>query len=112
MNGNHLAVFSYHKPLFLTIAATCWSVRLASFLFYRVLQTGGDKCVAVVTMPELHWVLRFLVLVPFWWPAEVIIMFCRVLHPGDINFLAIVSMPYLCWCLHVSDAYHTEGQLP
>ena len=44
MHGNNMSVFSYHRPLFLTIAATCWSVRLAGFLFYRVLCTKGDKC--------------------------------------------------------------------
>ena len=43
MHGHNMSVFSYHRPLFLTVATTCWSVRLAGFLFYRVLQTKGDK---------------------------------------------------------------------
>jgi Protein of unknown function (DUF1295) len=42
-------VFNYHKPIFLTIAVTFWSVRLAGFLFYRVLQTQTDKCAPVAT---------------------------------------------------------------
>lgn len=44
MHGNNMSAFSYHRPLFLTIATTFWSVRLAGFLFYRVLCTKGDKC--------------------------------------------------------------------
>ena len=46
MHGNGLSVGSYHKPLFLTIAVTFWSVRLAGYLFYRILQTQTDKCAA------------------------------------------------------------------
>lgn len=49
MRGNGLSVGSYHRPLFLTIATTLWSVRLAGFLFYRVLQTGTDTCALLAT---------------------------------------------------------------
>jgi hypothetical protein len=44
MHGNGLSVGAYYKPLFLTIGVTFWSVRLAGFLFYRILQTQTDKC--------------------------------------------------------------------
>lgn len=47
MRGNDLAVGTYSRPLLLTIAVTFWSVRLAGFLFYRVLQTKTDKCAPV-----------------------------------------------------------------
>lgn len=50
-HGHGLDVFSYRKPLFLTVAVTCWSVRLAGFLFYRVLQTGKDKCASHTVSP-------------------------------------------------------------
>jgi steroid 5-alpha reductase family enzyme len=41
--GHDLSVGAYKRPVFLTIAVTMWSVRLAGFLFYRILQTGTDK---------------------------------------------------------------------
>jgi hypothetical protein len=37
-------ILALSRPLFLTIGVTFWSVRLAGFLFYRILQTGTDKC--------------------------------------------------------------------
>jgi hypothetical protein len=48
MRGNNMSVFEYHRPLFLTLGVTVWSVRLAGFLFYRVLRTKTDKCVSAV----------------------------------------------------------------
>lgn len=41
------SVFEYKRPLFLTIAVTFWSVRLAGYLFYRILQTQTDKCASL-----------------------------------------------------------------
>ena len=49
MHGNNLSVGEYKKPLFLTIGVTFWAVRLAGFLFYRVLQTGKDSCVLLAS---------------------------------------------------------------
>ena len=40
-----MSVGAYYRPIFITIGVTFWSVRLAGFLFYRILQTKTDKCV-------------------------------------------------------------------
>lgn len=53
MNGNNLSVTVANKPLFLTIGVTFWSVRLAAFLFYRVLQTKEDKCAFVLVRHDV-----------------------------------------------------------
>jgi hypothetical protein len=42
-NGNDVSVGAYYRPIFITIGVTFWSVRLAGFLFYRILQTKTDK---------------------------------------------------------------------
>jgi hypothetical protein len=61
MHGNNMSVFAYHRPLFLTLGVTFWSVRLAGFLFYRVLQTQTDKCVLSLLSSVLPQVFAFLV---------------------------------------------------
>lgn len=53
MRGQDLSVVSYQRPLFLTIVTTFWSIRLAGFLFYRILQTGTDKCAPPQPPPPL-----------------------------------------------------------
>jgi Protein of unknown function (DUF1295) len=42
-NGNDVSVWANYRPVFITIGVTFWSVRLAGFLFYRILQTKTDK---------------------------------------------------------------------
>lgn len=41
--GNDVPVWANYRPIFITIGVTFWSLRLAGFLFYRILQTKTDK---------------------------------------------------------------------